>query len=228
VRRLAVAVIAVVWLGISLDRSQVAIASTKEDWRAAGQFIDANLQTGDAVLAPGGGYVIYHYASHGAEQNVPVDTQEQIADVENHYPRVWLIFDRYLFDPGQAIQTWLQARGAVAFRVDDAITIYYWRAHAAHAALMEDTDAFTLPPTASAYTLLGDQFAETGDLKTAERFYSDALAHAATRAESAQANIAWGDTARRAGNLDQAADHYRTALQDDNNQVAAWAGLGRV
>jgi len=228
VRRFAVAVIALVWLAISLERSAFILAQSKEDWRATGQFLDANLQAGDAVLAPGGSYLVYHYAPNAEKQNVPAEAVEQIADAENHYARVWLVMNRYVYDPGGVIHNWLQERGAVAFPMDDALTVYYWRAHADNKTLLTDTWQMKLPATAITYHGLGNQFAYIGDATSAERFYADALKYARTPDYAAQVHIAWGDMARRAGNLEQAAQHYTTARNLDPAQADAWIGLARL
>lgn len=224
----ASAVILALWLFISLDRSAAAIATQKENWRAAGYFLERNLRPGDAVLAPGGSFVIYHYARIAEKQNVPADLAAQVADVENHFPRVWLVMDRYVFDPGGEIKAWLQGRGAVDFRVDGSIELYYWRSHADNAALLADVKNMTLPSTSMALAGVGDQFAAAGDLEQAERYYGQALERAASGAERARLEQGLGDNYRRANGPEDAARHYRAALALDPNLVEAWVGLART
>ncbi|HZQ06894.1 MAG TPA: glycosyltransferase family 39 protein [Anaerolineae bacterium] len=228
VRRLAVVVIAVLWLSISLERSAFILAQSKEDWRATGQFLDANLRPGDAVLAPGGSYLVYHYAPKAEQQNVSAEVAAQIADAENHYPRVWLVMNRYVYDPGGVIHSWLQERGAVAFPIDYALTVYYWRAHADNNTLLADTLQMQLPAAAITYHGVGNQFAYAGDTKTAARFYAAALQYASTPDYAARIHLAWGDMARRAGNLEQAAQQYTMARTLDPVQEDAWIGLARI
>jgi tetratricopeptide (TPR) repeat protein len=228
VRRIVVALIALVWLGVALERVSVIIAAPKEDWRAAGKFLQANLQAGDAVIAPGGNRVVYYYAPDARLRDVPAELVEQIADVENHRRRVWLVYTRYGFDPGDTIKSWLQERGALELRVDRAIRLYYWRAGADLNALMQDARALELPDRSEPYVSLGDQFAAHDDHAAAAEYYASALARAQTKVQAAQVNTAWGESVRRAGDAEDAITYYTSALALDRSQVTAWIGLARV
>lgn len=228
VRRAAILGVALVFIAFGLERSTVAIAAPKEDWRAAGQILDANAQPGDAVMTPGGTKVVYFYARQAAAAQHPAETAAEISAASNTVGRMWLVLNRYVFDPGGEIEAWLQGHGAVPLRADSGITVYYWRPNADTAALLEEAKSFQLPSTSYAYLSLGEQFAANGDKKTARSYFTRALSFTRSAAESSQVITAWGDAARRAGDLDEAAQKYRSALAWDNSQFRAWLGLGRV
>lgn len=221
-------VLAVLFVVLSVDRTLAAIAIPKEDWRAAGQFLDANVRAGDMVLAPGGSYLIYHYAPRAETMHIPAELVEQIADAENHAARVWLILNRYVFDPGGTIKAWLQERGAVEVRVDPWIEVYYWRKGAGNAELLTEVEAMHLPDTALAYQSLAEQMAVRGDLETARAFFGQAVTRAGVGSELGETKTAWADAERQAGNMEQAALLYREVVAHDDRRVAAWVGLARV
>lgn len=221
-------VLAVLFMVLSVDRTLAAIAIPKEDWRAAGRFLEANVRAGDAVLAPGGSYLIYHYAPRAETMHTPAELVEQVADAENHAARVWLILNRYVFDPGGTIKTWLQERGAAEVQVDRWIEVYYWRKGAGDAELLTEVRAMQLPETALAYSSLAEQVALHGDLDNARTIFEQAVARASAASESAAGKSVWADVERRAGNVERAALLYRQAVALDDRQIAAWVGLARV
>ncbi len=221
-------VLAMLFVVISLERATVALALPKEDWRTTGQLLDANVRAGDTVVTPGGTRVVLYYAPTASQFHNAAELAPQITDVEHHAARVWLVMNRYVFDPGAEIQAWLEGRGAVALRVDDGITVYYWRAGADNAALLGEAKNFALPESAFPYASLAEQSARDGDYSTAEHYFARARALAKTRAQTAMVNLAWGQAARRAGNPEDAAEKFRAALAADANLVDAWNGLGRA
>lgn len=227
-RILVVLLIAFVFIGISLDRTNVAIAAPKEDWRTAGALLDANVKPDDAVLTPGGTQVVSFYAQSAATNGNSAQVVAQIADAENHSARVWSVMNRYVYDPGGEIQAWLDGRGALALRVDDGITVYYWRKGADTNALLADTKAFRLPASSFVYTSLAQQYALTGNGQEAQQNFAKALSFSKNQTEAALVNAAWGETLRQAGDDDGAAEKYRAALASDAEQLTAWVGLGRV
>ncbi len=227
-RYAAVVLLTGLWIGISLERSAFVLDQPKEEWRAAGQFLEAHVRQGDAVLAPGGGSLIYQYAPHARQLDVPADVLEPITQAEAQHARQWLVLTRYVFDPGGAIPAWLQERGALEIAVDEAIRIYYWRATAGHAALLRDAEGFTLPPTVYAYASVAEQAAAEGDLAGAEQRLAHGLTFARTARERAFGNSLWADVERRAGNLERAAELYRAALALDGQRTESWVGLARV
>lgn len=250
-RRAAIAVLALVCFLVSLDRAAAAIALPKEDWRAAGQLLDLNAHAGDAVLAPGGAYLVYHYAPRAEPLHVPAETEPQIAAVEQTASRVWLLLSRYVYDPGGTIEAWLEARGAIEIPLDDDLRVYYWRRDADHSALLADAARFELPPGARAAMSLADLSAPT-DMETARRLYNAALDRAHSPLELAHVHLARAHAERRAGNPAAALRSYHAALDSLANQgfggalaldtalplvatpetrtarVDAWVGLGRV
>jgi tetratricopeptide (TPR) repeat protein len=229
VRQFAIALVAGIWLAVSLGRAAEAIGVPKENWRDAGNFLEANVRAGDAVIAPGGGFVIFYYTPHAVQQRVDADVAAQISGVEAHAARVWLVFDRYVFDPGAEITAWLQSRGAVEIHVDDAVQIYYWRKSATHDALLDDVKALALPNTASTYAALGEQFAYAGDVETGVEYYQRGLTLANTRSEQRELFTGLGDIYRRANDAPDASKAYREAIgRDESNAVDAYVGLARV
>jgi Tfp pilus assembly protein PilF len=67
-----------------------------------------------------------------------------------------------------------------------------------------------------------------GDWQAAQNYFARGLSYSTSNQERAHVNRAWGDAARRAGELDIAAEKYRAALAANANQIDAWLGLGRV
>lgn len=223
-----IALLALIWVIVALDRAVVVIGAPKENWQAAGEFLDANVRPGDAVLAPGGGAVIFYYAPISATQRVEVDTVEQIAAAEEQHPRVWFVNDRYYYDPGGTINAWLQARGALGLKVDDAVQVYYWRSNTDSVALLADARQFVMPQTPDAYVSRGDQLAAGGDVEAGATDFERALALATTNAQKAQVHTGFGDLYRRAGEMAKAAEEYRAALAFDGQNIDAAVGLARV
>lgn len=226
--RAFIAALTLAFLFIMTDRAVSAIAVLKEEWRTAGKILDLNVRAGDAVLTPGGTRVVYFYAPNAESFADDAELAPQIADTENHFARVWLVMNRYVFDPSAEISAWLQGRGAVEIRADDDIRVYYWRVGADTAALLDDAKNFQLPASSPAYASLAEQFAFEGDLPNAETYFKRALDVATLPSETANVNAAWGDALRQADALDSASQKYRAALAADPNQVTAWIGLGRV
>lgn len=144
VRRAACIFLTLLFMLIFLERTNAVIAAPKENWRAAAQLIDANIQPGDALITSGGTWVVYFYAYADAYRN-NAQTIEQIEDVEKTATRMWLVFNRYAYDPQRELKPWLQARGAVALQVDDGITVYYWRPGAGAAANLADAKTLRVP-----------------------------------------------------------------------------------
>lgn len=177
VRRAAWIFLALVFILIFLERTNAVIAAPKENWRAAAQVIDANIQPSDAVITSGGTWVVYYYAYADAYRN-NAQTLEQIEEVEKSAARMWLVFNRYAYDPEGRMHAWLEGRRAVALRVDDGITVYYWRPGADAAAMLADAKTLRLPPNSAVYRSLGDQFARNGDLHTAQQYFAKALEYA--------------------------------------------------
>lgn len=228
VQRAATIALAILFVAVSLERANIALALPKEDWRAAGQILERNAQRGDAILTPGGTRVVYFYAQNSAATQNAAETVEQIAQAEKNAARVWLVFNRYVFDPGEEIQMWLAQRGAISLDADAGIQIFYWRANANTEAFLADARKFSLPNSAYAYASLAEQFARNGDWQTAQDYFARALSHGTSAQERAHVHLAWGGAARRAGALEIAAENYRAALAANENQVDAWNGLGRV
>ncbi len=228
VARAAMLVLAFLFIAVSLERARAVIALPKEEWRTVGKILDANVQPNDAVITPGGTRVVYFYARDAAQNQNAAEIAKQIADAENHSARVWLVMNRYVNDSGGEIEAYLDGRGALALRADHGITLYYWRAGADNAILRADAKTFQLPASAFVYSSLGEQFSIGDDLQTASRYFAQALIYSRSNSEAAMVNAAWGETLRRAGELDGAAEKYRAALALDAKQVIAWIGLGRV
>lgn len=220
--------VAVAFIVIAMGPTLLVIPAPKEDWRTAGQILEANVREGDAVIAPGGTNVVFFYAPLSETHANAAQTREPIADAENHAGRVWLVLNRYAYDPGGEITAWLQGRGAVALPADSGISVYYWRAGMETNALLADAMMFQLPPSAYLYTALGDQFAASGDLQRGVNSYAQALRYSQDDSEAATVDAAWGDALRQAGALDAAAEKYRAAVAADSSNVTAWVGLGRV
>lgn len=228
VRRAVLLVLSLLFIAISIERATVAITAPKEDWRDAGQILNANVGPRDAVVTPGGTRVVFYYASNALPSQNAAEVVSQIADVENHAAGVWLVLNRYVFDPGGEIQAWLEGHGALALRVDEGITLYYWRAGAARDALLADAKSFSLPHSPFPFASLGEQFAREGDLKTAEAFFERAQAYADSNTERAKVNVAWGEALRHADRAERAVEKYRAALATDDSLAGAWIGLGRI
>ncbi len=226
--RAAMLLLAFLFIAFSLERTSVVIAAPKEEWRTVGKILTANVHPNDAVITLGGTPVVYFYAHAVASQKYTAELGPQIAEAENHSARVWLVFNRYVFDPGGEIQAWLDTRGALALRADSGITLYYWRAGANNAALRADAQHFQLPASAFVYTSLAEQFARDDDWASASNDFAQALSYAQSTHETAMVNLAWGEALRRAEQLENAAEKYRAALAVDEKQIAAWNGLGRV
>jgi tetratricopeptide (TPR) repeat protein len=219
--------LAAIFIWIGLDRSAVAVASPKEEWRTAGAILGANVRPGDTVITPGSTTVVYFYAPHAMAFQNNARSEREIAASAEHATRVWLVKNRYVFDPGEEIQAWLDGHGALPLRVDTDITLYYWRDGAGKAELLADAEAFQLPPSSHIYASLGEQFARSGNIETAATQFQRALLYAKSKQDSAHAHLAWGHAARGAGELVAAAEHYRAALALDADNVDAWVGLGR-
>lgn len=230
VRRAGVALLLVLWLVLAFERIASVLVVYKEDWRAAGEFLDKNVAPGDAVVAPSGSGVVYYYAPGAAQYQVPSEFLTRITDLEKNYHRVWLVNSRYTYDPGDAIGAWLAGRGAVELDAyaSPPISIYYWRPQADRAALLADARDMHLPDSPMLYLSLGKQVAAAGDQAGAEQFIAGAIARAVYSQEAAAAHAAWGDSDRRAGNLDEAVAKYRAALSLDANQFDALVGLARI
>jgi uncharacterized membrane protein/GT2 family glycosyltransferase len=188
----------------------------KEDWRAAGRFIDANVAPGDSVASPLGGGVIFYYAPRARAGRTDTALPEGLPPTAG---RIWYVRHPYLGPIGEAWEAWLDEHPAVEYRVDESLSVFVLGPSQA-----ETLAEITPPDTVLAWATLGEEYAQLDDYEHAEASFRRALA----LSDAPEFKTTYADYLRQHGQSDAAAAYYLQALERDRDWVPALVGLGRI
>jgi tetratricopeptide (TPR) repeat protein len=204
---------------LSLAQVNAYYATSKEGWRLAAQFIEANVAPGDRVNSPLGGGVIFHYTTLADAGRMDTTSTDELAAVDG---RLWVVMHPYIGPAGGAIKTWLAVQpSAVEYRVDDSLSVFVVDNTKSKAEILASIRA---PETATAAARLAEQYAALGDVANAEANYQKAIALSGTPRFKAK----YADYLRQVGQGDEAAQYYLAALADDPILIGALVGMGRI
>jgi len=209
-------------LALSLARVNAYYALPKEDWRAAGQFIDANVAPGDAVNSPLGGGVIFHYTQRADAGRLDTTSIEELDSVLARGARLWAVMHPYVGPADRAMYTWLAVQPSmVEYRLDDDIRVFVLDRNKSKSELLASV---TAPDTPTAWARLAEQYAALGNIVQAEESYLRAIA----LSDAPTYRTQYADYLRQSGRGDEAARYYLSALFDDPALVPALVGMGRL
>ena len=204
---------------LSLAQVNAYYTTSKEDWRLAAQFIEANVAPGDRVNSPLGGGVIFHYTTLADAGRMDTTSTDELAAVDG---RLWVVVHPYIGPAEGALKAWLAVQpSAVEYRVDDSLSVFVVDSAKTKA---ESLASIRPPQTALAAARLAEQYVALGDVVNAEANYRKAIA----LSNAPRFKAMYADYLRQAGQGDEAARYYLAALADDPTLVVALVGMGRI
>ena len=204
-------------LAFSLARVKAYYATAKEDWRAAGYFIEANFASGDKVDSPLGGGVIFHYTQRADAGWLDTVSIPDLAALQG---RRWVVIHPYIGPAGAGLEQWVAAQpSAVEYQIDDSLRIYVLDKSKA-----ETLAAITPPDRAITWAKLAEQYVLIDDGPQAEAAYRRAI----ELSDAPIFSAAYADYLRQSGRSDEAARYYLDALARNPNLTPALVGIWRI
>ncbi|MEK7785707.1 MAG: tetratricopeptide repeat protein, partial [Chloroflexota bacterium] len=204
---------------LSLAQVNAYYTTSKENWRLAAQFIEANVAPGDRVDSPLGGGVIFHYTTLADAGRMDTTSTDELAAVDG---RLWVVMHPYIGPAVGAMKVWLAVQpSAIEYRIDDSLSVFVVDSAKSKA---ESLASVRAPETALAAARLAEQYAALGDVAHAEANYQKAIA----LSDAPRFKAMYADYLRQAGQGDEAAQYYLAALADDPALVVALVGMGRI
>jgi len=159
-----------------LDR--LYFTKNKENWRMVGEFINKNAGPDDKVIAMRAEPAInWYYPQAWAGPNY-FWSLDEIRETVAEAKRSWVILSIFSATVDDPVEIWLDEQGAVAFKLDPVITVYYLGSEVTPDQLLAEAQKFALPVNHALYASLGAQNRSRPDI--ARQYYQLAIDYAPT------------------------------------------------
>ncbi len=155
-------------------------ATTREDWRAVGQMLQANASPADAVIAVNAEPTMNWYYPPARAPFGLYNRSEPIWAAISEHRRRWFVLSSYSYKRDQGLRDWLRDHQAVTIAIDRRVVVYIQQEDLSVGELLAQVSTFALPQKALTYATLADQLHQQGDLETSRTFYERAIALADT------------------------------------------------
>lgn len=152
----------------------------REDWRAVGRMLQANVSPDDAVVAVNAEPALNWYYPPAKAPFGTFNRSEPIWAALKQHQRRWFVLSSYSFKRDAGLRQWLKENDAVTIAIDRRIVVHIQQEGTPARELLAQVVTFDLPQKALTYATLGDQLRQYGDLETSRTFYQRAVELAKT------------------------------------------------
>jgi tetratricopeptide (TPR) repeat protein len=189
------------------------LATPRQDWRAALEFVVANAAPEDAIATPGmPAHYFTYYASPAASRLSSPRTPQEIQALAGQAPAVWVVLAMQIGDLRSRLHAWLQQVNALTVPFGSDLTVYYWRPDAGEPSPLAESEHWQLPRNLAALEALVHFYEEAGWPEAAASAAAQGTALAASQEQASFFEMLRGSVWRERGDSLQAVAAFQEAL----------------
>jgi glycosyltransferase involved in cell wall biosynthesis len=216
----------IILAGNFTNASLIYLSARYEHWREAGQFLSANVRSGDLLVLPQASELVKFYAPtlpvtitlSGSPQDLPRPAPQQ---------RMWLLLSRYNYPP-DLYEAWSYNQPHVEYRFDGALHAELITTADNQVESLREAADVQVPALPATWAGLALQYESAGNADIAFDQMQHALRLTTDRTELPDRWLQQADMFRRAQRWPEASADYQQVLNEAALRVKALIGLGRV
>lgn len=203
------------------------VATPRQDWRAALEFVAANAGPADAIAAPGiPAHYFPHYLGPDDSRLTSPRSLAELQALAGQAPALWVLASSQATDFEGRLRSWLQEADAVEITFGPALSVYLWRPNADRGALLRDSLRWQPPRNLAALEALVSLYSQADLPEAAANAAAQGAALAPDRERASYFEMLRGSVWRDRGDSWRAVAAFERALTLWPDNVEALVRMG--